>query len=76
MSTTTIYSGLSIYVHGIYVFLLFFLFFFLAFSLFFFVFKNISRDAIWISRNWAALKYFAFPNIATTTEMTMVMLKT
>ena len=36
MPTTTIYSGISIYVHGIYVFLLFFSFFFpfLFFSLF------------------------------------------
>ena len=33
-----------------------------------------SRDSIWMSRNWAALKYFPFPNIDTTTEITMMML--
>ena len=27
-----------------------------------------------MSRNWAALKYFPFPNIDTTTEITMMML--
>ena len=50
--------------------------FFLSFSLFFFASRNIARDSIWTSRNSAALKYFAFPNIDTTTEMTMEMVKT
>ena len=59
------------------VFTFFYYFFFFSFLFsFFFVFRNILRDSIWISLNWAALKYFAFPNIDTTTEMTMVMLKT
>ena len=49
---------------------------FLSFSRFFIVFRNISLDLIWISRNWAALNYFAFPNTDTTTEITMMMLKT
>ena len=40
---------------------------FLSFSRFFIVFRNISLDFIWISRNWPALKYFAFPNTDTTT---------
>ena len=71
MSTTTIYSGISIYVH-VFPFFSFFSHLFL----FFFVSRNISRDYIWIIRNWAALKYFAFPNIDTTTEITIMMLKT
>ena len=71
MPTTTIYSGISIYVH---VFPFFFFFFHLF--LFFFVSGNISRDSIWIIRNWADLKYFACPDIDTTTEITMMVLKT